>query len=590
MVHEDGRSIALAWADVPLDAAGADLTVVVALPARAARAAPAIRNSAMIVGTIAALLATIAVVVAGRAIVRPIIAMTDGLADASAGRPVMLPIGRGGEIGLLARALAEYIERERFDSAIIGGSNDAILTTDPSGHITRWNPAAAALFGVAVEDAIGRDVDNVVLPGGTASLHQTIDDQLDGKESRHLDITRTRRDGSKVDISLRTSPVLAPDGSMMGISIIARDMTAERYAQETFRLSVEHSPAGKVLTDAEGKIILVNAQIESAFGYSRDELIGQSVETLVPSAVKRRHETFVRDFLADPQRRAMGEDREIFGQRKDGGVFPIEVGLTPVPSRNGTLVLAAVVDVSAERAAKRDLIARTEELERSNKDLMQFAYVASHDLQEPLRMVASFTQLLSDRYKGQLDERADKYIHFAVDGARRMQGLINDLLEYSRVGSTMQPLEPTDVGAVWAQVQRMLQSMIRTNEATIEGEALPSVMADPEQLSRLLQNLLSNAIKFRSEEPPRVVLRAERQGAFWCLSLSDNGIGFDARDAERIFEMFQRLNERGRYDGTGLGLAIAKRIVDQHGGQIWAESAPGHGTTFYFTLRAATTG
>ncbi|WP_226581175.1 PAS domain S-box protein [Acuticoccus sediminis] len=584
----DGEATrAVAWAQAPLAQVGPPLTVVLSAPSRIARAAPAIRNSAAGVGAIAALLAAIAVGLAGRAIMRPIVAMTHGLEDASAGRPVALPVTRGGEIGVLARALNDYIERERFDGAIVNGSSDAILTTDHDGLITRWNPAAAHLFECPAESAIGRDVDAVIAPDGAFTVRTWLNDTMGESEGGVADITRLRRDGTTCDIALRASPVHAPDGTIMGMSIIARDMTAERIAQEMFRVSVEYSPAGKVLCGPDGRIKLVNAQTEAAFGYTRDELIDQPVELLVPQDVRGEHASLMRAFLASPERRSMGNDREVFGRRKSGEIFPIEVGLTPVPSRSGTLVLAAIVDVSAQRAAQRDLIARTQELERSNKDLMQFAYVASHDLQEPLRMVASFTQLLADRYKGQLDERADKYIHFAVDGAKRMQALINDLLDYSRVGASTKPLEPVEVATVWQRVQRMLLSTIRETEATVEAGPLPTVMADAEQLTRLLQNLLSNSIKFRSDVPPHITLAAERQGEFWQFTLSDNGIGFESRDAARIFDMFQRLHERGKYEGTGLGLAIAKRIIDQHGGRIWAESAPGEGTRFSFTLRAA---
>ncbi len=531
MVREDGSTVAVAWARAPLAEVGPALSVVVSLPSRIARAAPAIRNSAAAVGVIAALLATIAATFTARAIVRPVVAMKDGIADASAGRPVSLPTGHGGEIGVLAQALADYIAQERFDGAVIKGSSDAILTTDHNKCITRWNPAATALFECRAEEALGRDVDKVIWPDSADSLHRTLGHRLDQNDSRIVDVSRKRRDGSTSDISLRASPVRAPDGTVLGISIIARDVTADRMAQEMFRLSVEHSPAGNILADAGGTILLVNAQVERAFGYGREELVGQPIEVLVPAAMTDKHQQFIADFLADPERRAMGEDREIFGQRKDGAVFPIEVGLTPVPSRTGTLVLAAVLDVSAERAAKRELLARTEELERSNKDLVQFAYVASHDLQEPLRMVASFTQLLSDRYKGQLDERADKYIHFAVDGARRMQGLINDLLEYSRVGASAKPLAPTEVAPLWQRVQRTLTAVIKDSGATIETGSLPTVMADGEQLSRLLQNLLSNAIKFRGDAPPHITL--DRRSRWAGLALPADRQRHRLRDPRR---------------------------------------------------------
>lgn len=586
METDETPFLALAWVEAEVSQNQPPLSIIMTRPLQLSVVAPQVRETAGLVALIAAALASIAVALAARAIVRPIVAMTAGVADASAGRPVNLPTDRGGEIGVLARALTDYIERERFDTAIVNSSNDAILTTDRDGIIVRWNPAATLLFEVEGANAAGRKVEDVIAPPGAVEVENWFKSATGpGGTLGAVEISRERRDGSLSDIALRPSPVRAPDGSILGLSIIARDVTASREAQEMFRLSVEYSPAGNVLVDDSGTIILVNAQTEAVFGYPRDELIGQPVDKLLPPAALGQHATFMADYLKSPSRRAMGNERDVFGRRKTGEIVPIEVGLTPVPTRNGMLVLAAIVDQSAARKAQRDLKARSDELERSNKDLMQFAYVASHDLQEPLRMVASFTQLLADRYQGQLDERADKYIHFAVDGAKRMQSLINDLLDYSRVGATARELEPVDIADIWTRVVRVSAKTIQSAEAVIETGDLPDrVLGDSEHLSRLLQNLLSNALKFRSEAPPHVTFGAERTGETWTFTMTDNGIGFEARDGTRVFEMFQRLNDRGRYEGTGLGLAIAKRIVDQHGGRIWVDSKPGHGSAFHFTL------
>lgn len=202
-------------------------------------------------------------------------------------------------------------------------------------------------------------------------------------------------------------------------------------------------------------------------------------------------------------------------------------------------------------------------------------------------MVANYTELLAQRYRGQLDDRADKYIHYAADGARRMQRLVADLLAFSRVGSQGKPLVPVDSGLVMTATVQSLQRLVRESGATIVYKDLPSVLADEVQLHQLFQNLLSNAIKFRGDAPPHIVIDAVARGPLWRFSVSDNGIGIDMQFAERIFQMFQRLHELGKYDGSGIGLAIAKRIVERHGGTIQVESQPAKGTTFYFTLRGA---
>jgi signal transduction histidine kinase len=224
------------------------------------------------------------------------------------------------------------------------------------------------------------------------------------------------------------------------------------------------------------------------------------------------------------------------------------------------------------------------ELTRSNAELEQFAYVASHDLQEPLRMITGYTNLLAKRYGNKLDEDAREFIGFAVNGAKRMHVLINDLLSYSRVGTAAKPLAETDCEGVFAKTLASLQVAIRESGATITKEDLPTVIADETQLGQLFQNLLSNAIKYRGEDAPRIHVGCKEQAGRWLFSVRDNGIGIDPQYAERIFIIFQRLHTRDEYSGTGIGLAICKKIVERHGGKIWVESAPGEGTTCFFTL------
>jgi light-regulated signal transduction histidine kinase (bacteriophytochrome) len=225
-----------------------------------------------------------------------------------------------------------------------------------------------------------------------------------------------------------------------------------------------------------------------------------------------------------------------------------------------------------------------EELARSNRDLEQFAYVASHDLQEPLRMVAAYTQLLAERYQGKLDESADKYIHYAVDGALRMQRLVQDLLAFSRVGRSGADRRQVDCNSVLTTALQNLQAAIDESGARIEAGPLPILFADASQLLQLFQNLVANAIKFRAAEPPRICINAEKSGREWRFSLTDNGIGIASEHADLIFVIFKRLHTRSEYPGNGIGLSICKKIVEQQGGRIWVESVPGRGAAFNFTL------
>jgi signal transduction histidine kinase len=243
-----------------------------------------------------------------------------------------------------------------------------------------------------------------------------------------------------------------------------------------------------------------------------------------------------------------------------------------------------VAELSAVRAAHAILEARTEDLQRSNAELEQFAYVASHDLQEPLRKVASFCQLLQRRYAGRLDEKADQYIEHAVDGAKRMQALINDLLAFSRVGQTAQNREQVSCAVLLAQAWANLGPAVRASHATIEVGDLPEVLGESPLLTAVFQNLLSNALKFTGGEAPRVSVSARQDGDYWLFSFTDNGIGIPAEYAERIFVIFQRLHDRAAYPGTGIGLAMCRKIIEYHGGRIWLDTTVTSGTRFCFTL------
>jgi light-regulated signal transduction histidine kinase (bacteriophytochrome) len=247
-------------------------------------------------------------------------------------------------------------------------------------------------------------------------------------------------------------------------------------------------------------------------------------------------------------------------------------------------VFAAARDVTERKRAEKELALRAEELARSNADLQQFAYVASHDLQEPLRMVASYTQLLGKRYRGKLDADADDFIGYAVDGAHRMQQLVNDLLAYSRVGTRAREFAPIECENVLRAVLGNLKTSIEETKAVISHDPLPAVEADETQLGQVFQNLIGNALKFHGPDLPRVDISAEQQDGEWRFTVRDNGIGIEPQDAGRIFVIFQRLHAGREYPGTGIGLAITKKIVERHGGRIWVESAPGQGSTFIFTI------
>jgi PAS domain S-box-containing protein len=277
-------------------------------------------------------------------------------------------------------------------------------------------------------------------------------------------------------------------------------------------------------------------------------------------------------------------DDEVFW-RKDGTCFPVTYTSTPI-IEDGNIVGAVVTfrDITERKQAEEELKKLSDELARSNADLQQFAYTASHDLQEPIMVVAGFVNLLAKRYKGKLDEKADEFIEHAIDGTKRMQVLIKDLLDYSRVGSTGKSFTPTDCLSALDKAVFNLQIALKESGAVITHDDLPTVMADSSQLIRLFQNLISNAIKFRGKEAPKIHISAKQKEDEWIFSFKDNGIGIDPKFSDQIFVMFQRLHTKKEYPGTGIGLATCKKIIERHSGRIWVESEPGKGSTFFFAI------
>ena len=339
--------------------------------------------------------------------------------------------------------------------------------------------------------------------------------------------------------------------------------------------------------DMQGKHTFVNPAAAQMLGYTVNELIGRHSHTLWHYRKSDGSSYPVEEcpiYAAYKDGSVHHKDDEVFW-RKDGTCFPVAYTSTPI-IEDGNIVGAVVTfrDIRERKQAEEELNKLSDELARSNADLQQFAYTASHDLQEPIMVVAGFVKLLAKRYKGKLDEKADEFIEHAIDGTERMQVLIKDLLDYSRVGSTDKSFTPTDCLSVLDKAVFNLQIAIKESGAVITHDDLPTVTADSSQLARLFQNLISNAIKFCGKEAPKIHISAKQKEDEWIFSIKDNGIGIDPKFSEQIFVMFQRLHTKKEYPGTGIGLATCKKIIERHGGRIWVESEPGKGSTFFFVI------
>ena len=511
----------------------------------------------------------------------------------------------------LSRQLGERLraERQRDEATAL---LDTLFEQAPVGlgfldgelRYQRVNTALAEVDGLSVPQHLGRTVAEV-LPGPGVRMAERFERVLARGEAISGDevvVEAPDAPGVRRHWLASYYPVRGRDGASVGVGAVMIDISdrkrAEQQAERMRRLYesiFESAGEGILALDERGRATAANATALQMLGFESGELLGREMHRTIhhshadgspyPAA-----ECPISAVLEDGRPRHVRR-AEVFW-RKDGTSFPVEFATAPLGATGrpaGAVVLFK--DVSERREAEAQLVAaafelesHAAELERSNAELEQFAYVASHDLSEPLRMISGFTQLLAQRYRGRLDDDADEFIGFIVDGVERMQSLINDLLDYSRVGRRALRRERVDVGAVVEQTLQALRPAIDEAGAAVQVEPLPSVPGDPVQLGQLFQNLIANAIKFRGDEPPRVRVSAQAMHTGWRFEVADNGIGIEPRHAERIFKMFQRLHGREDYAGTGIGLAICRKIVERHGGRIWVEAAEGGGSRFVFTV------
>ena len=464
---------------------------------------------------------------------------------------------------------------------------EGISRLDIDGRYVKVNRAYAHKCGYEPQEMLGMKWQPTVHPSDVEMMISAYQEMLiSGKVE--VEARGVRKNGSFFYKQLTMVKACDAQGIFNGHHCFMKDIT-ERKLTETalqesefkYRQIVELAEEGIWVIDSNALTTYVNHAMARMLGYSELEMFGRSIfdfmdEQLKPQAL----DNFQR------RKQGIGEQHEFKFKSKDGKDIWTDMSTSPVMDSQGNLLscCALVYNITARKEAEQQMLQLTEDLKRSNEELEQFAYVASHDLQEPLRAITSYTQLLAQRYQGNLDDRADKYINYIVDGATRMQQLINDLLAYSRLGTRGQEFEPADCKAAVQQSLCNLQIAIAEKKAVITCDTMPTVMADEFQLVQLFQNLIANSIKFCRQDIPLIHIAACRQESEWVLSVRDNGIGIDPEYADRIFIIFQRLHSRRQYSGTGIGLAMCKRIVERHGGRIWVESQEGKGATFYFTI------
>jgi len=491
-----------------------------------------------------------------------------------------------GHLRVDAQAKLGQKRAAEYARSLIEASLDPLVTISPEGKITDVNEATVNVTGAPREALVGTDFsDYFTDPDQANAGYQQVFAQ--GSVTDYP-LTVRHRDGRLTDVLYNASVYTDAAGHVLGVFAAARDITERKQAADYARSLIEASLDPLVTISPEGKITDVNEATVKVTGAPREALVG----------------TDFFDYFTD-QDQARAGYQQVFAQgsvtdypltvrHRDGRLTDVLYNASVYTDAAGHVlgVFAAARDITERKQAEealarglRELERRSEELARSNAELEVFAYVASHDLAEPIRAISGPVSLLARRYGGQLDERADEYIGFAVDGCRRMQALIEDLLQYSRVGRVEGRRERVDCNRVVATVLTGLSRTVAETETQITVDDLPVVSGEPSQLGQVFQNLISNALKFRAPGvTPRVYVRAERIGSEWRFSVTDNGIGIESRHQDRVFGMFKRLHPRDAYPGTGIGLAICKKIVENHGGRIGIDSAPGGGCRFWFAL------
>jgi PAS domain S-box-containing protein len=480
---------------------------------------------------------------------------------------------------------------------LLEAAPDAMVVVNQGGEIVLLNLQAEKQFGYRRDELLGQKVKNIIPEGFAERLLaddlRSAEDALAQQIGTGIELTGRRKDGGEFPIEIMLSPLESAEGILVTAAIrdISVRKTAEKHLAQMegrYRGLLEAAPDAMVVVNQGGEIVLLNLQAEKQFGYHRDELLGQKVKNIIP-------EGFAERLLADGLRSAedalaqqIGTGLELTGQRKDESEFPIEIMLSPLESAEGILVTAAIRDITERKRHERTLQEKNDELQVAVNELDAFSYSISHDLRAPLRAVDGFSQILLKHYGPLLTGEPRKYLQRVRDNTVQMGHLVDDLLRFSRLGRQPLAKQLVSTGTIVEQVLREARQQVAGRSVNVSVGDLPPVWGDAALLKQVFMNLIDNAFKYtRLRDDAVIEIGARKTGDEQVFFVRDNGVGFDMQYAAKLFDVFQRLHRAEDFAGTGVGLAIVQRIVQRHGGRVWAEAAVDHGATFYFTTEGS---
>jgi two-component system sensor kinase FixL len=475
---------------------------------------------------------------------------------------------------------------------LLKSAADAMLIADREGRIILANPPALRLFGYAAEELVGSSIEKL-LPERVRQGHVAHRTEYFTRPSVRAmgsgrELFGRHSDGHEFPVEVSLSPLQTEKGVALVMATI-HDITLRKRAEAALQESEARMRAifdsavdTIIIIDAKGIIERCNPSAERLFGYAEAEIFGKNISMLMPSPYREMHDGYLARYLQTGEKRIIGIGREVVGLRKDGTVFPMDLAVAEMYLGERRMFTGIVRDISLRKQAEEQNAKLMQEIRSANEELTSFAYVVSHDLKAPLRAIGSLADWLSTDYADKFDDEGKEHMRLLISRVHRMGGLIDGILQYSRVGRVKEALADVDLNRLLSEVVDLLAPPAGIT-VTVDP-SLPTIKTEPTRIAQLFQNLISNAIKYMDKPEGKIHIACVADGNFWKFSVADNGPGIEQRHFERIFQLFQTLAPRDRVESTGVGLSLVRKIVEIYGGRVWLESIPDAGTTFYFTL------